>query len=178
VGPGEYFTDEYGRTWRFADRSGSKDPYNVDVFKGATGGIAHQKMLSWIGEQGPEAVIPLTRTPRALSLLDKASEALGVSTTGCRIAQTAIEDMMANGPAVDHHQAHLHLAVARLALTTPRRGFSVVQRLQPLGHEKLAVIRSSFSLLSLRAESLSSYAVERACSQCSPSCVRGDALRK
>jgi len=56
---------------RVADRSGNKDPYNVDVFKGATGGIAHQKMLSWVGEEGPEAVIPLKRTPRALSLLDK-----------------------------------------------------------------------------------------------------------
>ena len=32
VFPGEYFTDEYGRTWRFADRSGSRDPLNVDVF--------------------------------------------------------------------------------------------------------------------------------------------------
>jgi hypothetical protein len=34
-------------------------------------------MLSWIGEQGPEAVIPLTRTPRALGLLRQTSEALG-----------------------------------------------------------------------------------------------------
>jgi len=37
--PREYFTDEYGRTWRFADRSGSKDPLNVDVFRGALGSI-------------------------------------------------------------------------------------------------------------------------------------------
>src|SRR5262249_12705139 len=36
----------------------------------------------------------------------------------CRIAQTAIEDMMGNGPAVDHHQTHLHLTVARLAIAT------------------------------------------------------------
>jgi hypothetical protein len=82
VRPGEYFTDEYGRTWRFADCSGSRDPYNVDVSKGATGGIVHQRMLSWMGEEGPEAVIPLRRTPRSLSLLDKTSDALGVSTTG------------------------------------------------------------------------------------------------
>jgi len=84
VQPGQMFTDEYGRSWRFADRSGSKDPYNVDVFKGATGGIVHQKILLWVGEEGPEAVIPLRRTPRSLSLLDKTAGALGVSnsTTG------------------------------------------------------------------------------------------------
>src|SRR6266403_2052131 len=35
---------------------------------------------------------------------------------GCRIAQAAIEDVMGNRPAVDHHQAHLHLAVAWLAI--------------------------------------------------------------
>jgi len=45
-------------------------------------GLCIRKMLSWIGEEGPEAVSPLRRTPRALSLLDKASDALGVSTTG------------------------------------------------------------------------------------------------
>src|SRR5262249_15622554 len=37
---------------------------------------------------------------------------------GCRIAQAALEDLMGNRPAVDHHQAHLHLAIARLAIAT------------------------------------------------------------
>ena len=40
----------------------------------------HQRMLSWVGEQGPEAVIPLTRTPRASSLFEHVANALGVST--------------------------------------------------------------------------------------------------
>jgi hypothetical protein len=48
----------------------------------AEGGIVNQKMLSWIGEKGPEAVIPLTRTPRAMSLLEHASDKLGASTPG------------------------------------------------------------------------------------------------
>jgi hypothetical protein len=59
VSPGQMFTDEYGRTWRFADRSGSKDPYNVDVFKGAMGGIFRRPTKAIIGESGPEAVVPL-----------------------------------------------------------------------------------------------------------------------
>jgi len=46
VQPGEYFTDECARTWRFADRGGSKDPYNVDVFKDATAGTAYQSLSS------------------------------------------------------------------------------------------------------------------------------------
>ena len=53
------FTDEHGRTWRFADRSGSKDPFNVDVFKGAMGGIFRRPTQALIGESGPEAVLPL-----------------------------------------------------------------------------------------------------------------------
>jgi hypothetical protein len=44
----------------------------------AEGGIVHQRMLSWLGERGSEAVIPLTRSPRALSLLEHTSSALGV----------------------------------------------------------------------------------------------------
>jgi hypothetical protein len=59
VSPGQLFTDEYGRTWRFADRSGSKDPFNVDVFKGAMGGIFRKPTRALIGESGPEAVLPL-----------------------------------------------------------------------------------------------------------------------
>jgi len=59
VSPGQLFQDEYGRTWRFADRSGSKDPFNVDVFKGAMGGIFRRPTHALIGESGPEAVVPL-----------------------------------------------------------------------------------------------------------------------
>jgi hypothetical protein len=44
----------------------------------AEGGIVYNKMLSWLGEQGPEAVIPLTRTPRAIALLEHTSNAMGV----------------------------------------------------------------------------------------------------
>jgi hypothetical protein len=55
VMPGQTFTDEYGRTWRFADRSGSKDPMNVDVFKGAAGGIVKRPTMGLIGEAGSEA---------------------------------------------------------------------------------------------------------------------------
>src|SRR6516164_2974569 len=56
VFPRECFTDEYGRTWRFADRSGSKDPLNVDVFRGALGGIVRKPTRAIIGKAGPEAL--------------------------------------------------------------------------------------------------------------------------
>ena len=65
--PGEYFTDEYGRTWRFADRSGSKDPLNVDVFRGALGGIVRKPTRTIIGEAGPEAVLPLSGNTTSFS---------------------------------------------------------------------------------------------------------------
>jgi len=67
VMPGQMFTDEYGRTWRFADRSGSKDPFNVDVFKGAMGGIFRRPTRALIGEAGPEAVVPLAGAGGALA---------------------------------------------------------------------------------------------------------------
>jgi hypothetical protein len=60
VSPGQMFTDEYGRTWRFADSSGSKDPFNVDVFRGALGGVVNRPTRALIGESGPEMVLPLT----------------------------------------------------------------------------------------------------------------------
>jgi hypothetical protein len=43
------------------NRSGSKDPMNVDVFKGAAGGIVKRATMGLIGEAGPEAVIPLSK---------------------------------------------------------------------------------------------------------------------
>jgi hypothetical protein len=59
VHPGQTFMDTRGNTVRFADRSGSKNPMNEDVFRLAGGGIVSRKMLSWIGDAGKEAVIPL-----------------------------------------------------------------------------------------------------------------------
>jgi hypothetical protein len=53
--PGEYFCGEYGRVWRFSDRSGSKDPYDVDLVKGAFGGIFRRPTKALISESGPEA---------------------------------------------------------------------------------------------------------------------------
>ena len=66
VFPGEYFTDEHGRTWRFANRSGSKDSLNVDVFRGALGGIVRKPSRATIGEAGPKAVLPLSRNTASL----------------------------------------------------------------------------------------------------------------
>jgi hypothetical protein len=82
VRPGQTFTDTRGNVVRFADRSGSKNPMNEDVFRLAEGGIVHEKMLSWLGERGSEAVIPLTRTPRAMALLEHAATALGAGGIG------------------------------------------------------------------------------------------------
>ena len=59
VRPGDYFTTASGKRVRFADRSGSKDPYNIDFFKGALGGIFRKPTRALIGESGPEAVLPL-----------------------------------------------------------------------------------------------------------------------
>lgn len=46
----------------------------------ADGGYTHKKMLSWIGEEGPEAIIPLTpaRRARALDLWEETGKRLGV----------------------------------------------------------------------------------------------------
>jgi hypothetical protein len=67
VSPGQMFTDEYGRSWRFADRSGSKDPMNVDVFKGAMGGIFRRPTQTLLAESGPEAVLPLSGAGAAVA---------------------------------------------------------------------------------------------------------------
>ena len=67
VFPRECFTDEYGRTWRFADRSGSKDPLNGDVLRGALGSIVRKPTRAIIGEAGPEAVLPLSDNTTSFS---------------------------------------------------------------------------------------------------------------
>ena len=86
VRPGQMFTYQ-GRTFKFDDRSPQPFP-NMDIYTPggnpgfALGGIVNQKMLSWLGEAGPEAVIPLNRTPRAMALLEHAAGALGAGGPG------------------------------------------------------------------------------------------------
>ena len=48
----------------------------------ADGGIVTSKQLSWISEEGPESIIPLTagRRSKALELYEKTGELLGVGT--------------------------------------------------------------------------------------------------
>src|SRR5258705_8437009 len=62
VSPGQSFMDTRGNTVRFADRSGSKNSMNEDVFRLASGGIVSKRILSWLGERGREAVVPLEGT--------------------------------------------------------------------------------------------------------------------
>lgn len=56
------------------DKDGSVDLSSVPKY--ARGGFANQPSI--FGEAGPEAAIPLKRTPRSLSLLSKTADALGV----------------------------------------------------------------------------------------------------
>jgi hypothetical protein len=51
---------------------------NLRAHQNAMGGIVGSKMLSWLGERGAEAVIPMTRSARSLGLLAKTAGALGV----------------------------------------------------------------------------------------------------
>jgi tape measure domain-containing protein len=60
VMPGQRFTTASGHYVRFADRSGSKDPYNIDYFRGALGGVVNRPTRALLGEAGPEMVLPLT----------------------------------------------------------------------------------------------------------------------
>lgn len=49
----------------------------------AGGGIVNSRLLSWIGESGPEAVIPMRRNdPRALGLMSQAADATGYGGMG------------------------------------------------------------------------------------------------
>jgi hypothetical protein len=60
------------------NKDGSTDLSSVPKF--ASGGFANQASI--FGEAGPEAAIPLKRTPRSLSLLSKTAQALGVGSGG------------------------------------------------------------------------------------------------
>lgn len=51
---------------------------NIPVSQNANGGIINRMTLSTLAEEGPEAVIPLNRTNRALSLWEKTGQLLGM----------------------------------------------------------------------------------------------------
>ena len=46
--------EELGRANHAPDAAGSKDPTNVDVFRGAAGGIVNRATLGLMGEADPE----------------------------------------------------------------------------------------------------------------------------
>ena len=51
---------------------------DLDIDKNADGGIIRNKELSWLAEEGPEAVIPLDGSRNAVSLWEKAGQLLGM----------------------------------------------------------------------------------------------------
>jgi len=56
---GFYVSDKDHKMHRWADVTGSKDPANEDLYRGALGGIFTRPTKALIGEAGPEAVVPL-----------------------------------------------------------------------------------------------------------------------
>lgn len=50
----------------------------LDIDQNADGGIIRNKELSWLAEEGPEAVIPLDGSQNAVSLWEKAGQLLGM----------------------------------------------------------------------------------------------------
>ena len=68
------FKSNFSLGWSDGKEDGSKGGK-------AHGGVVQSKMLSWLGEEGPEAVIPLnpSRRDRALSLWMQTGQRLGVS---------------------------------------------------------------------------------------------------
>lgn len=58
----------------------------------ATGGIVQDKELSWLAEEGPEAVIPLDGSRNALSLWEKAGQLLGMDSVIDRYASGGVSD--------------------------------------------------------------------------------------
>ncbi len=53
-------------------------PELISIDKNADGGIIRNKELSWLAEEGPEAVIPLDGSRNAVSLWEKAGKILGM----------------------------------------------------------------------------------------------------
>lgn len=64
--------------------AGAGDSKNGSAKRNAAGGIVGARTLSWLGEEGPEAVIPLgaKHRHRALGLLQQAGDALGMGGGG------------------------------------------------------------------------------------------------
>ena len=64
--------------------AGAGDSKSGNVKRNAAGGIIGARTLSWLGEEGPEAVIPLgaKHRHRALGLLQQAGDALGMGAGG------------------------------------------------------------------------------------------------
>lgn len=55
---------------------------NMQIDSNATGGIIQNRELSWIAEDGPEAIIPLDKSSNALSLWEETGRLLGVFDDG------------------------------------------------------------------------------------------------
>jgi len=91
VQPGDTFVAGDGKTYRFADRSGSKNPMNIDVFKGAMGGIFRRPTQALIGESGPEAVLPLQGAGAAVAGLGSTTINITVSGIGDSAEHIAAE---------------------------------------------------------------------------------------
>jgi hypothetical protein len=131
--PGQEF--QYaGKTFRFDDRSPQPFP-NIDVYSKANpgfaaGGFVGSKMLSWLGERGPEAVIPLNRSERSLSLLQRTASTLGARMTGGHTFTINAPLTVNNASGVDsgefqaalqEHMEHLVSEIKRtLAIETER----------------------------------------------------------
>ena len=67
-------------TLSFSGGGGNGSTVKATVGQNANGGFINSKMLSWIGEEGPEAIIPLVpgRRARGLKLWEEAGRRLGV----------------------------------------------------------------------------------------------------
>ena len=75
-----YYTDDKLRD--MADVTGSKEFGNEDLYRGALGGLVTRPISALLGEAGPEAVIPLDRTPSSRQILEYAEAAMGRSGSG------------------------------------------------------------------------------------------------
>lgn len=64
----------------YLEKNGYKRDKNGRVVKKANGGFIYDRMLSWIGEDGPEVVIPLgsNRRKRGIDLWKKAGQMMGI----------------------------------------------------------------------------------------------------
>jgi len=77
-----YVSDKDHMRHRWADVTGSKEFGNEDLYRGALGGLVTRPISALLGEAGPEAVIPLDRTPSSRQILEYAEAAMGRSGSG------------------------------------------------------------------------------------------------